>query len=196
MQGNGLPVICMPERRTRLSFILISKENTFHSFTNNLEQKPNCKCGTNTMAKNVNTSATKKNYSNYAEVVGNVAKIFQSPDENKSGDLRFSLANHRSYTKKDGTKVRETEFFPILVKANRKWAKQSDITKGAFIRVIGHHENNAYLAEDGTWKGGFEICADKVVILKARDNGQVENTETGEVETISDENENVEVAEA
>lgn len=130
--------------------------------------------------------AKQKNYNNYVEVVGNVTKIFQEPSE-KNKDMRFTIATHRSYTKKDSSKGEDTQFLPVLVKAGRKWAKQENVTKGAFLRVIGHSENNAYQTADGSWKGGMEICADKLTVLKAREDGKVENTETGEVETIEPE---------
>lgn len=130
--------------------------------------------------------AKAKNYNNYAEIVGNVANIFQTPTE-KNGDMRCSVAVHHNYTKKDGTKGNEVHYISVLVKAGRKYAKQDAIAKGNFIRVIGHNENNGYKADDGTWKGGMEICADKIVLLKEKGNGKVENTETGEVENLSEE---------
>ena len=130
--------------------------------------------------------AKQKNYRNYSEIVGNVARVYQTPDE-KNGDLRFTVATHRKYNKKDGTKVEETTYLNVHVRPNRKWAKQENVTKGAFLRIIGHLESNAYQTEDGNWKGGMEIGADKIVVLKAREDGKVENTETGEVETIEPE---------
>lgn len=129
--------------------------------------------------------AHEKNYSNYAEVVGNVVKVFQNPGETNK-DMRFTLAVHRKYEKKDGTKGENTQFLNILVKGGRRWAKQESVTKGAFLRIYGNLENNAYRSEDGTWKGGMEINANKITILKAREDGKVENTETGKVEEISD----------
>lgn len=128
--------------------------------------------------------AKAKNYSNYAEIVGNVTKVYQTPSE-KSGDMRCSIAVHHSYTKKDGTKAEETQFLSVLVKSGRRYAKQESVAKGNFLRVIGHLENNGYQTEDGSWKGGIEICADKITVLKAREDGKVENTETGEVEEIA-----------
>lgn len=130
--------------------------------------------------------AKAKNYNNYAEVVGNVANVYQNPGE-KAGDMRFTLANHRSYTKKDGTKAEVTQFLNVKVAPGRRYAKQELITKGAFIRVVGHLENNSYQDAEGNWKGGMEIGADKIVLLKKREDGKVENTETGEVETIDPE---------
>lgn len=130
--------------------------------------------------------AKAKNYNNFVEIVGNVANIYQTPGE-KAGDMRFTLANHRSFTKKDGTKGESTSFINVKVAAGRRYAKQETVTKGAFLRVAGHLENNAYQGPDGNWKGGVEIGADKIVVLKAREDGKVENTETGEVETIEPE---------
>ena len=128
--------------------------------------------------------AKAKNYSNYAEVVGNVANIYQN--NSKSGEMRFSLATHRSYTKKDGTKGEDTQFLNVLVRPGRRYAKQDAVEKGAFLRVIGHLENNGYQAADGSWKGGVEINADKITALKKREDGKVENTETGEAEDLAD----------
>ena len=131
--------------------------------------------------------AKQKNYNNYVEIVGNVANIYQKPSGEKDGDMRFVIANHRSYTKKDGTKGEETIFLNVHVRPGRKWAKQEAVTKGAFMRVIGHMENNSYQAEDGTWKGGMEIGADKITLLVKKEDGSVQDTETGETLEIESE---------
>lgn len=131
--------------------------------------------------------AKQKNYNNYVEIVGNVANIYQKPSGEKDGDMRFVIANHRSYTKKDGTKGEETIFLNIHVRPGRKWAKQDAVTKGAFMRVLGHMENNSYQAEDGTWKGGMEIGADKITLLVKKEDGSVQDTETGETLEIESE---------
>ena len=124
--------------------------------------------------------AQNKNYNNFVEIVGNVAKVYQKP-ENENGEMRFILANNRNYTKKDGTSGRKTDFINVLVRPGRKWAKQGDVTVGAFMRIKGHLENNSYQAEDGTWKGGVEINADSLKLLLKKDDGTVEDPETGEV---------------
>ncbi len=130
--------------------------------------------------------AKAKNYNNFAEIVGNVANFIQTPSE-KSQDMRFSVATHRKYTKKDGTEAEETTFLNVHLRPGRKFAKQGDVTKGAFLRILGHLENNSYQDKDGNWKGGIEIGADKIVVLKSREDGKVINTETGEVESLDDE---------
>ena len=131
--------------------------------------------------------AKQKNYNNYVEIVGNVANIYQKPSGDKPGDVRFVIANHRSYTKKDGTKGEETIFLNVHVRPGRKWAKQEAVTKGAFMRVLGHMENNSYQAEDGSWKGGMEIGADKITLLVKKEDGSVQDTETGETLEIESE---------
>lgn len=130
--------------------------------------------------------AKAKNYNNFVEVVGNVAKIYQNPSNNKAGDMRLTLGVHHNYTKKNSEKVTETEFLNVLVKNGRKYAKQESVTTGAFLRVLGHLENNSYKNANGEVKGGMEINADKIVVLKKREDGTVENTETGEVETVDE----------
>ena len=131
--------------------------------------------------------AKQKNYNNYVEIVGNVANIYQKPSGEKEGEMRFVIANHRSYTKKDGTKGEETIFLNVHVRPGRKWAKQEAVTKGAFMRVLGHMENNSYQAEDGTWKGGMEIGADKITLLVKKEDGSVQDSETGETLEIESE---------
>ena len=131
--------------------------------------------------------AKQKNYNNYVEIVGNVANIYQKPSGEKEGDMRFVIANHRSYAKKDGTKGEETIFLNVHVRPGRKWAKQEAVTKGAFMRVLGHMENNSYQAEDGTWKGGMEIGADKITLLVKKEDGSVQDSETGETLEIESE---------
>ena len=131
--------------------------------------------------------AKQKNYQNFVECVGNVANIYQKPSGEKEGDMRFVIANHRSYTKKDGTKGEETIFLNVHVRPGRKWAKQEAVTKGAFMRVIGHMENNSYQAEDGTCKGGMEIGADKITLLVKKEDGSVQDSETGETLEIESE---------
>lgn len=128
--------------------------------------------------------AKAKSYSNYAEIVGNVANIFSKSE--KTGEVRFKIATHRNYTKKDGSKGEDTHFIPVLVRPNRKWAKQELVVKGKFLRVIGHLEDNSYKAEDGTWKGGVEICADKITELIKREDGKAVAAGTDEPIDIMD----------
>ena len=127
--------------------------------------------------------AKAKNYNNYCEIVGNVTKIYQNPGE-KAGNMRFTIANHRRFTKKDGTKGEATQFLNVLLAPGRRYAKQEAVSVGSFVRILGHLENNAYQNAEGEWKGGIEVNADKLTVLVDRGEGKVENTETGEVETI------------
>ena len=129
--------------------------------------------------------AKAKMYSNYVELVGNVASV---KDANKIGDVRFRLAVHHRFTKKDGTKGEETHFIPV-VRPNRRYAKQGDVTVGKSLRVIGHLEDNSYKAEDGTYKGGIEVNADKISIITKSADGKVESAETGEPIEVIDETE-------
>ena len=110
--------------------------------------------------------AKEKNYNNYVEVVGNAAAIKTSE---KTNEMRFNLATHHKYTRKNGEKAEETHFLRVLVRPGRKYASQESVKQGAFLRVIGHLEDNSYKAEDGTYKGGMEICADKIVVLTKKE---------------------------
>lgn len=128
--------------------------------------------------------AKAQNYSNFTEVVGNVAVIYQNPSEKNFGEMRFRLINHRTFTKKDGTKGTEDTPIPVLVKKGRRFAKQEAVTIGAFLRIKGHLEDNSYKDEAGAWHGGLEVNADSIEVLKKREDGKVENVETGQVEEI------------
>lgn len=138
--------------------------------------------------------AQAKNYSNYVEVVGNVSS---EPYVNeKTGIMKFNFATHRKYTKKDGTQEEQTSFLRASLAPKRNAAKQSAVTKGAFLRIKGHLEDNSYRDKDGNYKGGMEIGVDSITVLRKREDGKVENTETGNVEAITDENEAVELENA
>jgi len=129
--------------------------------------------------------AQSKNYNNFTELVGNVAN--QPKVSEKTNDMRFTIATHHTYTKKDGTRETETTFLNVHLRPGRKFAKQESVTKGAFLRILGHLENNSYVDASGNRRGGMEIGADKIVLLRKREDGSVENTETGEVEVIEQE---------
>jgi len=124
--------------------------------------------------------AKQKNYNNYAEVVGNAAKISVSE---KTGEMRFSIATHHKYTRKNGEAAEETHFIRVMVRPGRKYADQSVVEKGCFLRVIGHLEDNSYKTEDGTWKGGLELCADKIVVLSKKEADEATNTPEDEAPT-------------
>lgn len=126
--------------------------------------------------------AQAKNYNCYAEVVGNVGAITMNPSEKNFGKMRFVLINHPTYAKKDGTKVREDNPINVIV-YNAKL--QTKVTKGAFLRVKGYLEDNSYKDADGNWHNHRnEVVAKAIEVLKAREDGTVENTETGQVEDI------------
>lgn len=129
--------------------------------------------------------AQSKNYNNFTELVGNVAN--EPRVSEKTNDMRFTIATHHTYTKKDGTKETETIFLNVHLRPKRKFAKQESVIKGAFLRILGHLENNSYVDASGHRRGGMEIGADKIVVLHRRKDGSIENTETGEVETIEQE---------
>ena len=121
----------------------------------------------------------KKNYNNYVEIVGNVAKVRQTPTE-KNGDMRIIIIAHRKYTKKDGTEQTINTPVPVLIAGGRKWANQDKVTVGAALRIKGHLEDNSYKAEDGTWKGGLEVNADSIRVIERKKDGEKAEAETEE----------------
>ena len=131
--------------------------------------------------------AHEKVYKNYAEVIGRVAKIIQDPEKSKTGEMRFTIASHAYYTKKDGTKGEETQFLKVLVRPKRRFAKQSVVKVGDLLLVKGKNVNNSYQKEDGSWDGGQEINADAIKVLKKKGEGKVEDAATGEpIEIVGD----------
>ena len=128
--------------------------------------------------------AQEKNYNCYAEVVGNVGAITQNPSEKNFGKMRFVLINHPTYVKKDGTKVRKDNPVNVIV---YNAAQQKKVTKGAFIRVKGYLEDNSYKDAEGNWHDHRnEVVAKGITILKAREDGNVENAETGETVVVTE----------
>jgi single-strand DNA-binding protein len=90
----------------------------------------------------------------------------------------FSLASNRTYTGKDGQRVKETIWFRITV-----WGKQAESTnnylqKGAKVLVEGRlnpDENGSpriWNRQDGTPAASFEVTASTVRFLDSRGGGE------------------------
>ena len=91
----------------------------------------------------------------------------------------FSLASNRTYTGKDGQRVKETIWFRITV-----WGKQAEscnnyLQKGAKVLVEGRlnpDENGSpriWNRQDGTPAASFEVTANTVRFLDSRGGGDM-----------------------
>ena len=97
----------------------------------------------------------------------------------------FSLASNRTYTGKDGQRVKETIWFRITV-----WGKQAEscnnyLQKGSKVLVEGRlnpDENGGpriWNRQDGTPTASFEVTANTVRFLDSRGGGDMGDAEVG-----------------
>jgi len=105
----------------------------------------------------------------------------------------FSLASNRTYTGKDGQRVKETVWFRITV-----WGKQAESTnnflqKGAKVLVEGRlnpDENGSpriWNRQDGTPAASFEVTASTVRFLDSRGGGEASGAPGGAMMDSEDE---------
>jgi single-strand DNA-binding protein len=77
---------------------------------------------------------------------------------------KFSVATNNKFTKKDGTKVDETDWHNVIV-----WGKQAEhckeyLHKGSLVYVEGRHRDNTW-EKDGVTHHRAELIADRVQFL-------------------------------
>jgi len=91
----------------------------------------------------------------------------------------FSVAANYSYTKPDGQKTKETEWFNIqawnkLAETCNQWLK-----KGALVFVFGRTKTQNWTGEDGQKHSRKVVIADRVVFVDLK-NGTAEQSNLGE----------------
>lgn len=86
----------------------------------------------------------------------------------------FSVAVDNQYTRKDGEKVKDTQWFRVTVWGNQAEACNQYLEKGSLVFAEGKVKLNVYEKKDGTWDGTLELNASSVRFL-SRKNGDSEN---------------------
>jgi len=90
----------------------------------------------------------------------------------------FSVASNYSYSKADGQKIKETEWFSVqswnkLAEVCAKWLK-----KGALVVVIGRTKTQTWNGEDGQKHSRKIVVAERVIFVDLKD-GVAEQSDLG-----------------
>lgn len=100
----------------------------------------------------------------------------------------FSVASNRSYTKADGQKVKETEWFNC-----ETWGPQAEtcnkyLKKGSTVLITGRTKTESWVGTDQQKHSKKIVVVDHVVFVNTR-NGQMEQTELTTAEPAQPEGE-------
>ncbi len=100
----------------------------------------------------------------------------------------FSVASNRSYTKADGQKIKETEWFNC-----QAWGTDAEncnkyLKKGSLVLVTGRTKTEGWTGTDGQKHSKRIVVVDQVVFVNTR-NGEVEQTSLTSPEPAQPENE-------
>lgn len=111
-------------------------------------------------------------------LVGNLSK---DPEMRYTGSgtpvTRFDIPSDRGYTKEDGTKVENTQWYQISVFGKIAESCAKYLTKGSIVTVVGEVTPNAYIAKDGKPAASLQLRAQTVRFIYTHKNGNVEQIE-------------------
>ena len=107
-----------------------------------------------------------KNIRNKVQLIGNVGNDPQL-ETTKNGNkyVKLSIATNNTYTNKEGEKVKDTQWHPVLF-----WGKKAEIAKkyvvnGQEIYVEGSLNYRNYDDDNGSKKYVFEIISNELLLL-------------------------------
>ena len=107
-----------------------------------------------------------KNIRNKVQIIGNVGNT-PKLEETKNGKkyVKLSIATNNTYTNKDGEKIKNTQWHPVMF-----WGKKAEIAdkyilKGQEIYVEGSLNYRDYEDESGEKKYVFEIISSELLLL-------------------------------
>ena len=90
----------------------------------------------------------------------------------------LSMASNYSFTKSDGQKVKETEWFSVQVWDKTALVCNQWLKKGSLVLVLGRTKTQRWNGEDGQKHCRKVVVADKVVFVDLK-NGVAEQTDLG-----------------
>ena len=108
-----------------------------------------------------------KNLRNRVQLIGNLGNNpVLSETNNGIKYIKLSLATNSIYINKNGEKIKETQWHPIVA-----WGKQAEfadkyIIKGQEVCIEGRLNYRNYEDSDGNKKNVFEIIANEILLLK------------------------------
>ena len=107
-----------------------------------------------------------KNIRNKVQLIGNVGEDPQlETTKNGFKYVKLSIATNNTYTNKEGEKVKDTQWHPVLF-----WGKKAEITKkyvvkGQEIYVEGSLNYRNYDDDNRNKKYLFEIISNELLLL-------------------------------
>ena len=107
-----------------------------------------------------------RNLRNKVQLIGNAGsspKVQESKNGNKYAKL--SLATNNNYTNKDGEKVKETQWHPIVFWGKKAEIAERYIQKGQEVFIEGSLNYRSYESDEGEKKYVFEIVSNDLLLL-------------------------------
>jgi len=107
------------------------------------------------------------NLRNRVQLIGNIGStpVLQQTSNGKVYS-KISLATNSAYVDKEGNKVKETQWHPIVMWGKKAEIAEKYITKGQEICIDGKLNYRTYEDNNGDTKNVFEIIATEILLLK------------------------------
>lgn len=107
------------------------------------------------------------NLRNRVQLIGNIGStpVLQQTSNGKVYS-KISLATNSTYVDKEGNKVKETQWHPIVMWGKKAEIAEKYITKGQEICIDGKLNYRTYEDNNGDTKNVFEIIATEILLLK------------------------------
>ena len=107
------------------------------------------------------------NLRNRVQLIGNIGSTpVLKQTSNGKVYSKISLATNSTYVDKEGNKVKETQWHPIVVWGKKAEIAEKYITKGQEICIDGKLNYRTYEDNNGDTKNVFEIIATEILLLK------------------------------
>ncbi|MDA9809564.1 single-stranded DNA-binding protein [Flavobacteriales bacterium] len=107
-----------------------------------------------------------KNMRNKVQLIGNVGN---DPEleitKNGKKFVKLSIATNNTYTNKDGEKIKDTQWHPVLFWGKKAEIAEKHIVKGQEIFVEGSLNYRNYEDDNGVKKYVFEIISNDLLLL-------------------------------
>lgn len=107
-----------------------------------------------------------KNIRNKVQLIGNVGSDPQL-ETTKNGNkyVKLSIATNNTYTNKEGEKVKDTQWDPVLFWVKKAEIAKKYVVKGQEIYVEGSLNYRNYDDDNGNKKYVFEIISNGLLLL-------------------------------
>ena len=107
-----------------------------------------------------------KNIRNKVQLIGNVGN---NPEieltKNGKKFVKLSIATNNTYTNKEGEKIKDTQWHPVIFWGKKAEVAEKFILKGQEIYVEGSLNYRNYEDESGEKKYVFEIISSELLLL-------------------------------